>query len=102
MPGRVLQAYRAAQDRLVREQPGCALTWPLLAGIGQGESGHGTVAGAVVFADGVAAPRIIGIRLDGSGPVAHIPDSDQGRYDGDPDVDRAVGPMQPLPGTRAT
>ena len=102
LPGRVLQAYRAAQDRLAREQPGCALTWPLLAGIGQVESGHGTVAGAVASADGVVTPRIIGVPLDGRGPVALVPDSDQGRYDGDRDLDRAVGPMQFLPGTWAT
>ena len=102
MPGRVLQAYRAAQVRLAQEQPRCALTWPLLAGIGQVESGHGSFAGAVVSADGVVAPRIIGVPLDGSGPVARVPDSDQGRYDGDRDVDRAVGPMQFLPGTWAT
>ena len=102
MPGRVLQAYRAAQDRLAREQPGCALTWPLLAGIGQVESGHGSVAGAVASADGVVTPRIIGVPLDGRGPVALVPDSDQGRYDGDQNVDRAVGPMQFLPGTWTT
>ena len=102
MPGRVLQAYRAAQVRLAREQPRCALTWPLLAGIGQVESGHGSAGGAATSAEGVVEPRIIGVPLDGSGPVARIVDSDDGRYDGDRDLDRAVGPMQFLPGTWTT
>ena len=98
----MLQAYRAAQVRLAQEQPRCALTWPLLAGIGQVESGHGRAGGARTSAAGVVSPRIIGVPLDGSGPVARVLDSDDGRYDGDRDLDRAVGPMQFLPGTWTT
>ncbi|MDQ3502329.1 MAG: hypothetical protein M3486_01750, partial [Actinomycetota bacterium] len=70
VPGRVLEAYRAAADRLAGEQPGCDLRWPLLAAIGQVESGHGTFGGAVVATDGRIVPEIIGVRLDGAGPVA--------------------------------
>jgi hypothetical protein len=46
------------------------------------------------------SPPIIGIRLDGSvAGTAVVPDTDGGRWDGDQRYDRAVGPMQFLPGT---
>jgi hypothetical protein len=48
----------------------------------------------------VITPPILGIRLDGTRRgTARISDSDGGRYDGDSAFDRAVGPMQFLPGT---
>ncbi|MGG7381593.1 lytic transglycosylase domain-containing protein, partial [Escherichia coli] len=50
---------------------------------------------------GTVSPRITGPPLDGNG-VASIPDSDGGRWDGDTTWDRAVGPMQFLPGTWRT
>jgi membrane-bound lytic murein transglycosylase B len=43
-------------------------------------------------------PPVIGVALNGSG-FAAIRDSDGGRLDGDPIWDRAVGPMQFIPGT---
>lgn len=99
VPVRVLAAYRAAADRLRADQPGCRLRWELLAGIGRIESDHGRYGGAVLLESGRVEPAILGPRLDGSGPFAVIRDTDAGRYDGDPAFDRAVGPMQFIPGT---
>ncbi|WP_080795815.1 lytic transglycosylase domain-containing protein [Corynebacterium pacaense] len=82
--------------------PGCHISWNTLAGIGHVETRHGTYSGklfggSALNADGVATPPIIGIPLDGSPGVAEIPDTDGGALDGDPDFDRAVGPMQFIP-----
>jgi hypothetical protein len=101
IPGRALVSYRTAAARLAAEQPSCRLPWPLLAGIGFVESGHGTVHGGAVGADGRATPPILGPRLDGSGAFALIRDTDGGRIDGDAALDRAVGPMQFIPSTWA-
>jgi hypothetical protein len=101
IPVRALTAYRAAADRLGTEAPRCRLTWPLLAAIGFVESGHGSVHGGAVQADGRALPPILGPRLDGSGSFALIGDTDGGRLDGDAGLDRAVGPMQFIPSTWA-
>ena len=54
-----------------------------------------------IGADGRVSPPILGPRLDGSGAYALIRDSDGGRLDGDPSLDRAVGPMQFIPSTWA-
>lgn len=77
----------------------CALPWWLLAGVGKVESGHGTAQGSEVLASGDTSVRIIGIALDGRPGVAAIGDSEGGALDGDPTWDRAVGPMQFIPGT---
>ena len=96
VPARALQAYRAAAAKLATP---CHVRWELLAAIGRVESDHGRYGGSVIQADGRVSPAILGPRLDGSGPFALIRDSDGGRFDGDPVVDRAVGPMQFLPST---
>ena len=100
IPPPTLAAYRRAAARLQEADPSCGLEWPLLAGIGRVESNHGRFGGAVVRADGVSAPPVIGIRLDGSlAGTMVVRDSDRGALDGDSLYDRAVGPMQFLPGT---
>ena len=99
IPAQALAAYQAAAQRLAELDPECGLSWPLLAAIGRVESNHARLGGARLTADGVAVPPIRGPQLDGSGAFALIPDSDDGRFDGDTDYDRAVGPMQFLPGT---
>lgn len=99
IPERALAAYRAAAQRLAELDPACELSWPLLAAIGKVESNHARLGGARLTADGVAVPPIRGPQLDGSGAFALIRDSDGGRFDGDTEYDRAVGPMQFLPGT---
>jgi membrane-bound lytic murein transglycosylase B len=101
VPAAALTAYKNAAHKLSLSDPACDLPWTLLAAIGRVESNHGRFAGSVVGTDGVARPEIIGIALDGAGPVAAIRDSDDGKLDGDTTWDRAVGPMQFIPTTWA-
>jgi membrane-bound lytic murein transglycosylase B len=100
IPALTLRAYREAAAWAGGYDPGCRLSWTVLAGIGRIESNHGLYGGAATrfSAAGAVSPRITGPPLDGRG-VAAIPDSDGGRWDGDTVWDRAVGPMQFLPGT---
>jgi membrane-bound lytic murein transglycosylase B len=101
VPEAALGAYRSAAERLRRSDPGCGLDWSLLAGIGRVESDHGRFGGAQLGSDGIARPEIRGIPLDGRPGVARILDTEGGRLDGDTVYDRAVGPMQFIPGTWA-
>jgi transglycosylase-like protein with SLT domain len=98
IPTMVLHAYQLAAVELAAEQPSCHLPWWLLAGIGHTESGHAE--SGRLYADGTTRGRILGPVLDGTlANNAVIPDTDHGRYDGDPLYDRAVGPMQFIPST---
>ncbi|MBK5224638.1 MAG: lytic transglycosylase domain-containing protein [Acidimicrobiia bacterium] len=91
-------AYRTAAS----SQASCRIHWTVLAGIGRVESRHGTYGGARPQSDGTTSPRIIGITLDGRPGIATITDTDGGAFDGDRVYDRAVGPMQFIPGTWRT
>ena len=86
-------AYRKAASEAPR---GCHLQVAHLAAVGQVESG--SIGGRSVTADHRVTPAIYGPLLDG-GPFAVIQDSDRGAYDGASDYDRAMGPLQFLPGT---
>jgi hypothetical protein len=99
VPEAALRAYRNAARSVARTEPGCQMPWTLLAGIGRVESDHGRYGGSVLDSQGVSHPAIRGVALNGVGPVAAIPDSDDGRFDKDTVWDRAVGPMQFIPGT---
>jgi len=99
IPLATLDAYLRAEAALAVERPGCGIQWWMLAGIGRVESNHGRYGGAQLIANGDTAPRIVGIALDGRAGVAAIADSDAGIWDGDVTWDRAVGPMQFIPGT---
>ncbi len=99
IPERALAAYSGAALLVSQTRPDCGLGWNTLAGIGQVESQHGTYADSQVQSDGQVSPRIIGVALDGGPGFAEIPDTDGGTLDGDPDWDRAVGPMQFIPVT---
>ena len=97
IPAPVLTAYQQAAAILTAEQPGCQLRWQLLAGIGKVESGNAQ--GRQISADGTVTPTILGPRLTGTGGFARILDTDRGALDDDTVYDRAVGPLQFLPGT---
>ncbi|MGW0172477.1 lytic transglycosylase domain-containing protein [Rhodococcus sp. NPDC003322] len=98
IPELVLGAYRSAEATLAADTPDCGVTWHLLAGIGRIESGH--AGGGRTDAAGTTVTPILGPRLDGSLAGNNvITDTDRGALDGDSAHDRAVGPMQFIPGT---
>lgn len=99
IPGPVLTAYHNAANLLGRLDPGCGIDWALLGAIGRVESNHARFAGNTLDLAGIAQPGIIGIALDGSRGTATIRDTDGGQWDRDGVYDRAVGPMQFIPGT---
>jgi hypothetical protein len=101
IPRAALLAYKRAAIVMGKTAPGCHLSWPILAAIGQVESDQGRYGGARVLADGSTVPPIVGVPLDGKGGVARIADTDGGRWDADTTWDRAVGPMQFIPSTWA-
>ncbi|MEJ8280400.1 lytic transglycosylase domain-containing protein [Pseudonocardia spirodelae] len=101
IPARTLQAYASAELRQRERTPRCGLSWTTLAGVGRIESRHATFRGAEPGPGGRADPPIIGIALDGTNGTRRVADTDGGRLDGDPVLDRAVGPMQFLPATWA-
>ena len=99
VPQSVLEAYWEAVTTAEVTHPGCNLTWQILAGIGKVESDHAW--GGNLDEDGTTSDPILGPLLNGEG-VAAMADTDNGRYDGDEDWDRAVGPMQFIPSTWET
>ncbi|MEC3975958.1 lytic transglycosylase domain-containing protein [Amycolatopsis sp. H20-H5] len=97
IPSTALDAYKKAAGILTGELPGCHVDWALIASIGRIESNHAR--GGYVDAKGTTLEPILGPVLNGAGPFAAVPDTDQGRFDGDKVWDRAVGPMQFIPST---
>jgi membrane-bound lytic murein transglycosylase B len=97
IPSTALAAYRNAELKMAAADPGCGVSWNLLAGIGRIESGH--AAGGAVDARGTALNPIYGPALDGSVPgnevIVQSPGGNRVTYT------RAIGPMQFLPGTWA-
>jgi transglycosylase-like protein with SLT domain len=91
--GILIAAYQSAADAA---PTACRLPVSLLAAIGQIESG--SAGGREILPDHRVDPAIYGPVLDG-GPFAAIADTDGGLFDGDVVWDRAVGPMQFIPGT---
>ncbi|MFI6673608.1 lytic transglycosylase domain-containing protein [Kribbella sp. NPDC050470] len=98
IPTLALKAYSRAQQVMAQVDPACNLPWTLVAAIGRVESNHGRFGGNSLNFKGVAVPGILGPRLDGAS-TARITDTDAGAFDGDGAFDRAVGPMQFIPGT---
>jgi membrane-bound lytic murein transglycosylase B len=98
IPALVLDGYVRAAAAANRRTPGCRIHWTALAAVGRVESGHARAGGAALTLTGDTVPRILGPRLDGNG-FAYVADTDGGVYDGDTELDRAVGPMQFIPGT---
>ncbi|MGH3801868.1 MAG: hypothetical protein ACRDTD_17390, partial [Pseudonocardiaceae bacterium] len=95
IPPIVLDSYRRAEAVLAVQIADCGLRWSLLAGLGQVISEHAR--GGNPDQSGVTRNPILGPRLDGSPGLAEIPDTDDGRLDGDREWDRAAGPMQIIP-----
>lgn len=93
-------AMRRAVRLIGLERPDCHVPFAVLAAISQVESNHGRFGGAQVGLDGHVLPPVRGPVLDGTA-FPKIPDSDNGRLDGDPNFDRAVGPLQFIPQTWA-
>lgn len=91
IPQIVLAAYRNAELALQSSDPGCGLSWNLLAGIGKVESNH--AGGGRTDADGTTVGVIYGPALDGTLPGNEVIKASDGAYV------RAIGPMQFLPGT---
>ena len=99
LPLMALDAYWRAANALAFAKPTCAIPWWALAGVGRTESGHGTSSGGSLAPGGTLTIPVFGIPLDGTNNTRPIPDTDHGALDGDPNVDRAVGIMQFIPGT---
>jgi hypothetical protein len=99
IPVRALESYRLAATLTASADPGCNIDWALIAAIGRVESNHARFGGNQLDSGAVAQPGIIGIALDGSNETARITDTDGGLLDRDTTFDRAVGPMQFIPGT---
>ncbi|WP_329625861.1 bifunctional lytic transglycosylase/C40 family peptidase (plasmid) [Streptomyces sp. NBC_01255] len=97
----VLDAYVKAAHAVTTLRPKCkGMRWSVIAGIGKVESGHAS--GRTLTANGDVAPKIYGVRLNGSGAGGNTSvhgDTDRGALDGDTLYDRAVGPMQFIPAT---
>jgi membrane-bound lytic murein transglycosylase B len=94
-----MDAYYRAAELADAARPACGIAWWGLAGISRVEGHHGTFGGSSLDRDGNTTRPIIGIPLDGANATQAIHDTDHGTIDGDPNVDRAVGPMQFIPST---
>ncbi|KRF28511.1 lytic murein transglycosylase [Phycicoccus sp. Soil802] len=99
IPAAALDAYRRAATIVDAADAECRIDWALIAAIGKVESNHGRYGGNGIDRDGTVRPGIYGIPLNGSNNTATIRDTDGGAYDRDVSWDRAVGPMQFIPGT---
>ncbi|WTL60270.1 lytic murein transglycosylase [Nocardia sp. NBC_01499] len=99
IPVVALEAYGYAAAVMARSKPDCGIAWTTIAGIASVESKHGTHGSSRIDEDGTVRPPIIGIPLDGAPGVALVKDTDGGALDGDPEFDRALGPLQFIPET---
>jgi len=95
IPAMALAAYRNAEQMMAAAEPGCGVSWNLLAGIGRIESMHAN--GGATDARGTAVRPIYGPALDGTLPGNEV--IVQRVQAGRAIYARAVGPMQFLPGT---
>jgi membrane-bound lytic murein transglycosylase B len=97
IPSMALAAYRNAEQKMATSDPGCGISWNLLAGIGRIESGHAN--GGATDSRGTAVRPIYGPALDGTLPGNEV--VVQSGAGGQVSYARAIGPMQFLPGTWA-
>jgi hypothetical protein len=92
----LLSAYQSAVERVPES---CHLSVPLLAAIGQVESG--SLVGRTLDDQHRVTQPVLGPVLNGNG-FAAVADTDDGSMDGDTRWDRAMGPMQFIPSTWRT
>lgn len=97
IPATVLGAYRRSAAKMAAREPGCHLTWPLLAGIGKVESDNAD--GGDVAPDGELLHPILGPVLDGRAGTGAVPNAVGTEWGQSGPWARAVGPMQFLPAT---
>ena len=97
IPTMALSAYRNAERMMAGADPGCGISWNLLAGIGRIESMHAN--GGATDVHGTAIRPIYGPALDGTLPGNEV--IVQSNSGGRVSYARAMGPMQFLPGTWA-
>ena len=102
IPALALAAYQRAAALVDAADSACRIDWALVAAIGKVESDHGRYGGNGIDRDGTVRPGIYGIPLNGSNETAVVHDTDGGGMDRDQTWDRAVGPMQFIPGTWRT
>ena len=102
IPARALEAYQRAATIVDSADTQCRIDWALIGAIGKVESNHGRYGGNGIDRDGTVRPGIYGIPLNGANSTAVIHDTDGGTVDRDATWDRAVGPMQFIPGTWRT
>jgi membrane-bound lytic murein transglycosylase B len=98
IPAMALSAYRNAEQMMAATNPGCGISWNLLAGIGRIESMHAN--GGATDGRGNVIRPIYGPALDGTLPGNEII-VQGGSGGGRTSYARAMGPMQFLPGTWA-
>ena len=91
IPEIALAAYRNAELSVAAAQPGCGLTWNLLAGIGKIESDHAS--GGRTDRSGTTLSPIHGPTLDGHLAGNEVIPAESGGFAS------AIGPMQFLPST---
>jgi membrane-bound lytic murein transglycosylase B len=97
IPATALSAYRNAEQMMAGADPGCGISWNLLAGIGRIESMHAN--GGATDARGTVIRPIYGPALDGTLPGNEV--ILQSSIGAQVTYARAMGPMQFLPGTWA-
>lgn len=96
IPERALRGYAFAALRTSQDS-GCGLGWPTLAALGAVLSDHGRAQGSVIDDNGTTTVPLRGLNLITPETPMEVPDTDEGRVDGDPTRDIPVGPMQIMP-----
>ena len=100
IPAVAYDAYRSAEEAAAEITESCRVEWQVVAAIAQVESRHGRIdSDHRLDRDGTVEPPIRGQQLDGTRRTQTIVDTDDGELDGDPDFDRAMGPLQFIPTT---
>lgn len=102
IPDAAIGAYQRAERVINAADKSCNLPWQVVGAIGRVESDHGRYGGNTLGKDGIARPGLYGIALKGHHDTAVVRDTDAGQWDRDEVYDRAVGPMQIIPGTWMT